>query len=141
MLDTQWQVDFNLALPSFEQHVRGVRNIVDFILAASNQNRDIPIFFTSSIGVASNWKSPASVPERPITDLSVARGGYGESKLAAECVLLEAAQRSGVDVTIGRVGQIAGPTQKYARKGMWNRKEWLPSVSKLSQTSEGHHMC
>ncbi|RFU26072.1 hypothetical protein B7463_g10277, partial [Scytalidium lignicola] len=125
IIHTQWQVDFNLSLPSFSKHIHGIRNLVDFAVASS---RDAAIFFTSSVGIAYNWKSSATIPEKSIEDLSVARTGYGESKLVAETVLLEAAKRSAVNVTIARVGQIAGPVKNNASKGMWNRKEWLPSI-------------
>lgn len=91
----------------------------------------VSLFFTSSVGVAYNWKVSASIPEQEILDLSAARTGYGESKLVAERVLLEAAKRSDIDVTILRVGQIAGPVKNNAAKGLWNRREWLPSVSQV----------
>ncbi|KAH8810616.1 hypothetical protein F5884DRAFT_257643 [Xylogone sp. PMI_703] len=125
IIHTQWQVDFNLALPSFSKHIQGVRNLIDFSIASS---RNTAIFFTSSVGVANNWKLSESIPEKQIVDLSVARTGYGESKLVAETVLLEAAKKSAVNVTIARVGQIAGPVENNAAKGMWNTKEWLPSI-------------
>jgi hypothetical protein len=72
-----------------------------------------------------------SIPEAPITDFAMAGSGYGESKLVAEHLLLEASAHSAVDVTICRVGQIAGPIKKEHRGGQWNRKEWFPCVSQF----------
>ncbi|KAK7427361.1 hypothetical protein QQZ08_006130 [Neonectria magnoliae] len=125
-IDTQWQVDFNLAVGSFEPHIQGVRNLVDFAAEAPTRPS---IFFTSSVGVGTNFPSAQGlVPEEPIRDLAIAGSGYGESKLIAETVLLEAAENAGVHVTICRVGQIAGPVRQGHEGGEWNRKEWFPSI-------------
>ena len=53
--------------------------------------------------------------------------GYGESKYVAELLLEAGADKCGVPAVICRVGQLAGPVTK--EKGMWNKQEWLPSVS------------
>ena len=128
--DTQWQVDFNLALASFEPHIAGVRNLIRLAVDAKAHGIRAQIFFTSSVGVANNIGTHVSlIPEAPITDLAVAGSGYGESKLVAERLLQEASQKTGIEVTICRVGQIAGPVRKEHHGGAWNRKEWFPSVS------------
>lgn len=102
---------------------------MDFAINASNNSK---IFFTSSVGVATNFPgTEGPVPESRIHDFSIAGFGYGESKLAAETVLLEAAEKSGVPVTICRVGQIAGPVGEAHQGDEWNRKEWFPSVRQL----------
>jgi hypothetical protein len=49
--DNQWQVAFKLTLSSFEPHIHGVRNLVYFSFASTN---DLSIFFISSISVVSN---------------------------------------------------------------------------------------
>lgn len=53
--------------------------------------------------------------------------GYGESKYVGELLLEAGAEKSGVPTVICRVGQLAGPVTK--KGGMWNKQEWLPSVS------------
>lgn len=60
--------------------------------------------------------------------MTVAGPGYGESKLVTENLLLQARDKSGIDVAICRVGQIAGPVRKEHQGGSWSRNEWLPSV-------------
>ena len=55
--------------------------------------------------------------------------GYGESKYIAEQLLEKAGKHSGVSAAICRVGQLAGPVMKG---GVWNKQEWLPSVSYAS---------
>ncbi len=52
--------------------------------------------------------------------------GYGESKYVAEQLLERAGKTSGVAAAVCRVGQLAGPVVK---QGVWNKQEWLPSVS------------
>jgi thioester reductase-like protein len=99
---------------------------VDFSLESTH---NASIFFISSVGVVNNQRINASVPETLITDFSVAEGGYGRSKLVSEFILSEACTRSGVQSSICRVGQIAGPVG--VQSGMWNKHEWLPSVSLL----------
>lgn len=123
-LDNQWQVDFNLTLSFFEPHIRGVRNLIDFSLESHNS---ASIFFISSVGVVNNRQTDSTVPEVPLKDFSLAKGGYGQSKLVAESILLAAGEKSGVRSSICRVGQIAGPVNTL--RGMWNKHEWLPSVS------------
>lgn len=51
---------------------------------------------------------------------------YGESKYIAEQLLKKAEKDSGVSAAICRVGQLAGPV---VIDGVWNKREWLPSVS------------
>ena len=57
--------------------------------------------------------------------------GYGESKRVAECFLNAASEKSGIPVSVLRVGQIAGPV---SAPGVWNRDEWFPSLIKTSQS-------
>lgn len=130
-LDNQWQVNFNLSLESFEPHVEGTRHLIDFS-AASAQHA--PIFFTSSVGAVGEWRlknGDILVPEESIDDFSVpGYSGYSESKYITERLLEVAGKQSGVCSAICRVGQIAGPVCfAESRMGMWNKQEWLPSVS------------
>ena len=53
--------------------------------------------------------------------------GYGESKYIAEQLLEKATTTSGISTIVCRVGQLAGPVVKVG--GVWNKQEWLPSVS------------
>ncbi|KAH8881459.1 acetyl-CoA synthetase-like protein [Thozetella sp. PMI_491] len=123
IIHNQWQVDFNLNLSSFEPHIRGIRHLVDFALQSAVNPA---IFFVSSVGVVKNQKSNATVPEAPVTDFTVAEGGYGCSKLVSELILSQACLKSGIKCSIFRLGQVAGPVDTEA--GMWNKHEWLPSI-------------
>lgn len=68
-------------------------------------------------------------PEEAITDPITAVGhGYCESKWVGETLLDRVADKTGLPVTIVRVGQLAGARSN----GVWNTQEWFPSVVKSS---------
>ena len=132
ILHNAWQVDFNLTLESYEQtHIQGVRNLISMSIKSKLRAR---MFFTSSISSVMSLlaKSAALVPEEIIEDLSAPLAiGYAESKYIAERLLANASKSSGIQHSVCRVGQIAGPIQ--IAKGMWNPQEWLPSLIISSQ--------
>ena len=122
VIHNQWPVNFNLAVESFESHIRGVRHLVDFSAGA---RKNVPITFISSIGTLDGWNEPHPVPERCLDNLTISSTGYGRSKLVSSLILDKVTEASGIPSEIIRVGQIAGP---LGEKGMWNRQEWLPSI-------------
>ncbi|MCJ1395201.1 hypothetical protein MMC18_008084 [Xylographa bjoerkii] len=126
IIHSQWSVDFNQSLNSFEPHIRGVRHLVDF---SNESTMDAPILYTSSISTIGRWDvhhSGQRVPEGPTHDYSLPLNmGYGESKYVCEQLLETARDKSGVSAAICRVGQIAGPVEKL---GIWNTQEWFPSI-------------
>ena len=74
------------------------------------------------------------MPEAAQPDFSVPTMGYGESKYVVEHLLEKAGEVSGVKSSICRIGQVGGPVIKG---GMWNKQEWLPTVSSTTNpTSE-----
>ncbi|KAL8679483.1 MAG: hypothetical protein Q9186_004259 [Xanthomendoza sp. 1 TL-2023] len=122
ILHNAWQVDFNLPLKSFHEHLLGVRHFIDFAAAST---RHAHIFFISSVASVLNGASD-TVEEKVFNDFNMAQPmGYGESKHIAERLLHRAGLESNVSSTICRVGQIAGPIYSG---GMWNKREWLPSM-------------
>ncbi|KAI0404036.1 hypothetical protein F4802DRAFT_261809 [Xylaria palmicola] len=130
IIHNQWPVNFNLDLSSFEPHIRGVRHLVDF---AKKSRHGSGLFFISSVGSITKWADDQPVPEKPIHDLSVAGAqGYSLSKLMAEMVLEQAVKVSGIDASICRVGQIAGPVTT-GEKGEWNKQEWFPTMIESSK--------
>lgn len=124
IIHNQWQVDFNLSLASFEPHIRGVRNLIDF--AAQSKHNAI-LSFISSIGTTQgkNWET--TIPETIIEDWNSAAMGYGSSKLISEVLMAEARKVGGVRTQVLRVGQVSGPVRKET--GRWNIQEWFPTVS------------
>ncbi|AEO60450.1 hypothetical protein MYCTH_2309658 [Thermothelomyces thermophilus ATCC 42464] len=122
VIHNQWPVNFNMPVESFEPHIRGVRNLVDFSCKATKR---VPIVFISSIATVNGWRKSEAVPERSLKEPEIAVGGYGRSKLVSSLILEKATEVSGVPTEIMRIGQIAGPSSE---KGLWNRQEWLPSI-------------
>ena len=122
-----WPVDFNLSLQSFLPQLHGVHALIDF---AASPKHPKSIFFISSIASVGNWPGPEPVPEILLWDFSLPLStGYAESKFLAEQLLL--GSTSLVDISICRVGQIAGPA--LSDKGVWKPAEWLPSLIKSSK--------
>ncbi|KAK3338121.1 LOW QUALITY PROTEIN: male sterility protein-domain-containing protein, partial [Neurospora tetraspora] len=120
VIHNQWPVNFNIAVESFEPHIRGCRNLVDFSYKA---DKNVPIIFVSSIGTVDRWHDEDRiVPEASLDDLSLSMGGYGQSKLVSSLILDKATEVSGVPTEVVRV---AGPSSE---KGYWNKQEWLPSI-------------
>ena len=123
IIHNQWPVNWNIPVESFEPHIRGVRHLADFSREAAKQ---VPIVFISSIASTDKWPhKDIPVPERAFSDLDLAAGGYGRSKLASSLILDKASEMSGIPTEVIRVGQIAGPSSQH---GYWNRQEWLPSI-------------
>lgn len=122
VIHNQWPVNFNIAVESFEPHIRGVRHLVNF---SARARKNVPITFISSIGTVDGWHEPYPVPERKLDDLTITSTGYGRSKLVSSLILDKASEVSGIPSEIIRVGQIGGP---LGEKGLWNRQEWLPSI-------------
>ena len=127
VIHNAWTVNFNLPLSAFEEHVLGVRHLIDFCLRSSCKAQ---ILFVSSIAAVLNARDDP-VPERAYADASVAESsGYGESKHVAERLLGIVGKREGLQYKIVRVGQIAGPVRE---KGVWNPVEWVPSLIQSSR--------
>lgn len=122
VIHNQWPVNFNIAVESFEPHIRGVQHLLNFSAGA---RKNVPITFISSIGTVDRWHEPYPVPERKLDDLTITSTGYGRSKLVSSLILDKATETSGILSEVIRVGQIAGP---LGTKGVWNRQEWLPSI-------------
>jgi len=131
IIHNAWQVDFNLAIESFEPQIRGLRNLLDFGFHSRNK---APVIFTSSISTAIEWMEQHPddlVPEAIIHDFDAPQKiGYAESKFVSEHVLETFTRSSGLTTAIFRTGQIAGP---LTGKGVWNEREWFPSIMSSSK--------
>ncbi|KAL8750325.1 MAG: hypothetical protein Q9184_006462, partial [Pyrenodesmia sp. 2 TL-2023] len=123
IIHCQWPVNFNLNITSFEPHIRGVRHLVDFSLSS---RLGPSLFFVSSVATVIHLRDGSDVPEAPVDVLTTNYGGYGASKQVSELILQDAYERSGVNATICRVGQVAGPVLRP--EGMWSKQEWVPTI-------------
>lgn len=126
ILHNAWVVDFNLSLASFgEEQTIGVLQLLRF---SARSKLGACLNFLSSISAVLNWNlvDLGPIPEQIITDWSVAEPvGYAQSKYVAER-LLDSAAAAGIPCVVWRVGQVAGPIGIGG--GMWNKREWLPSL-------------
>jgi nucleoside-diphosphate-sugar epimerase len=124
IIDSQWPVNFNWDLSTFEPHIQGVRRLLDFSYASTKKAQ---LLFLSTTGSVSHLSSAKPVPERPCEVLSPDLNGYNASKLISELVIEDEVRSTGEgNAAICRVGQVAGPVEKEG--GEWNRQEWVPTV-------------
>ncbi|KAI1422130.1 hypothetical protein F5Y12DRAFT_717757 [Xylaria sp. FL1777] len=122
IIHNAWPVNFNITAETFELHLRGVRNLADFATEAEQ----VAVVFISSIGTVHYWDpSRGSVPEERMEDWSLPSNSYGLSKMAGSLILDDAAAVGDFSAASIRIGQIAGPA---AEIGMWNKREWFPSI-------------
>ena len=116
-----WPVNFKIHLQSFEPHIAGLHNLLQFSLSVQRP-QPAQLFFCSSISTALNTPPPASISDGPIEDFTRASSmGYAQSKLVGEHIVRNAAC-AGAPSYVLRIGQIVGD----ARNGVWNDKEFIP---------------
>ncbi|KAG1870691.1 putative aminoadipate reductase [Suillus subalutaceus] len=125
IIHNAWRLDFNLALSSFDSHVRGMRNLID--LALSSPRHPKPRFmFASSVSSAQSWgREKGPFPEEVEYDAGIAVGlGYGASKYVSERILV----KSKLPATSFRIGQVSGGPPR----GAWSTTNWVPIFVKSS---------
>ncbi|KAJ6033651.1 hypothetical protein N7444_011422 [Penicillium canescens] len=129
-----WNVNFNRSLADFEEvEIKGLSQLLALGIECRHQTN---FHFISSISTVGRWGAKydldVAVPETIVEDAAlVPYQGYAEAKHVAERVCAAASSRSGLHVTIYRVGQLGGPTTE---KGVWNKEEWLPSLIATAKT-------
>ncbi|KAH6955734.1 hypothetical protein BKA56DRAFT_625196 [Ilyonectria sp. MPI-CAGE-AT-0026] len=128
IIHNAWTVDFNRSLDSYL--LTDLPGLLNLATIAADSDNNVRFYFVSSIGTMMDWgKAGHSAPVPEIVSncpVSVQPVGYAESKYVAERVLQDISSKSSIDVSILRVGQIAGPVM--SEKGSWNSKEWFPSI-------------
>ncbi|KAJ6016810.1 NRPS-like enzyme [Penicillium sp. IBT 35674x] len=131
VIHNAWLVNFNQPIANFESHIVGVRRLLKMI---EHSPRNADFHFVSSISaVMGQPVAPGStVPETLPGIQGPLKQGYGESKFVGESLCQIASERSGLRIAIHRVGQLGGPSNPEA--GMWNPRDWLPSLVRSSQT-------
>ncbi|KAK8119240.1 uncharacterized protein PG998_003866 [Apiospora kogelbergensis] len=123
MIHSQWPVNFNWTVTSFQPHICGVRNLVNLCLSSKH---DPFLLFISSVSAVGAWPVLEPVPEAPIRDLAYATMGYGQAKLVSEKILERAVAVSGLRAAVCRIGVVAGPVERP--EGLWNRHEYIPAL-------------
>ena len=124
-----WPVNFNISLRSFEPHIAGLYNLLQFSLSVKRPE-PARVFFCSSISVALNTPLPATIPNAPVENFnSVSPTGYARSKFVGEHITQHAAH-AGARAYVLRIGQVVGDTQN----GVWNDQEFLPMMIRSALT-------
>ncbi|KAI5292949.1 hypothetical protein KEM52_005952, partial [Ascosphaera acerosa] len=118
-----WPVNFNISLATFEEHIRGLHNLLQFSMDV-NRAEPAHLVFCSSISVALSAPVGTTVPDAPVSDPRFAVGtGYSQSKYVGEQIVLDAAKK-GADAFSVRIGQVVGDT----RAGVWNDTDSYPLI-------------
>ncbi|KAJ8588018.1 hypothetical protein M405DRAFT_934390 [Rhizopogon salebrosus TDB-379] len=130
VIHNAWAVNFNLAISSFETHIRGAVNLINLALA-SPHSRPADFYFASSISAVAAWRGPKSIPEAIIDDPSTAQGlGYAQSKWVTEKICQLASRQTPIRAGVLRIGQMVGDTQN----GVWNETEAISLIIKCADT-------
>ncbi|KAL9595711.1 MAG: hypothetical protein Q9219_006277 [cf. Caloplaca sp. 3 TL-2023] len=126
IIHNAWEVNLYRCLEAFvTPHLSGVRYLIDFCIG-SKYNAYFMFVSTQSTCLGLPGMRDKIVPEEPSFSWESAQSmGYSQSKLIAEQLSYQASKTSGLRSIVCRIGQIAGPTDE---KGMWNLKEWFPSM-------------
>jgi nucleoside-diphosphate-sugar epimerase len=132
VIHNAWDVNFNRPLEAFiNPHISGIRHLIDFCNQSTTNTR-LLFVSTQSTALGQHSRQAQPIPEAVLYDWeSSLPMGYAQSKLIAEQLIDAAARVSGLQSTICRVGQIAGPTTE---QGCWSLKEWFPSLVASSVT-------
>ncbi|KLO13764.1 acetyl-CoA synthetase-like protein [Schizopora paradoxa] len=118
-----YNVNFNMALSTFESNVSGLRKLMDFALASPRQ--ETPRFiFTSSVGIVHNCAEQPPVSETLVDASSAVWSGYSESKWVCEQILANAASETSLKPIIIRVDQLSG----MSTNGFWTVRDWVPAI-------------
>lgn len=126
-----WRLDFGHSVRSFDPFLRAASDVVGLSLAGG---RDAHVVFCSSLSAVGNLAKETAAPEAPVEDPSAALGiGYARSKLAAERILTAAAKRSGVRVSVIRIGQVGGP-QDGNGSVRWADQPWISALLRTAKT-------
>ncbi|KAG8701412.1 hypothetical protein FRC08_004090, partial [Ceratobasidium sp. 394] len=124
IIHNAWQVNFNLALQSFEPSMKGARNLLDLAFRSTAPSGHPRYLFTSSISAAGFGKPGAHLKEGYVKKEDAANGiGYGQSKFVTEKIL-ESARAAGLETCVVRLGQLTGD----ATSGSWSTTDWVPSI-------------
>ncbi|KAK6220575.1 putative NRPS-like protein biosynthetic cluster [Pestalotiopsis sp. IQ-011] len=137
VIHAAWPVNFNMPLVTFRPQLAAVVNLMAWTARTTSTAKFV---FISSVAAVEGYKGDAA-PERICPELDTAAPfGYGQAKLLAELLVDKAARHFGdiMPACVVRVGQVAGPVH---RRGIWNPREWLPSMvlssSHLGQIPSG----
>lgn len=128
IIHSAWPVNFNLPLSTFEPHIKGLHNLIQFSLSV-HQPTPAALLFCSSVSTVLG-SSSREIHEKPPPDFNYAlEMGYGRSKLMGEHIVSNA-RKSGARAYTLRIGQVSG----HSEKGLWNDSEAIPLMIRSAVT-------
>nr|XP_018263413.1 uncharacterized protein I303_04907 [Kwoniella dejecticola CBS 10117]OBR85571.1 hypothetical protein I303_04907 [Kwoniella dejecticola CBS 10117] len=124
-----WPVHFTSTLVSFEDSIRGARNLLDLVAKTARGK----MFYCSSLASVLGKPSPRYFEEPSDDPATASPIGYSQSKWVTEKICRLAAESDTLRnrVHILRVGQLCGDTHG----GHWNEKEGWPLLIRTAQTT------
>ena len=136
-----WPVNFQIPLRSFEEHIKGLHDLIQFSLDVEMPDPAV-LMFCSSISTAmgegnsnsnSDNNSTIIIPEKPIPndDLKLTMDmGYARSKLVGEKLVSAARSSYNARAFTLRIGQVSG----HSHHGLWNDTEMIPLIVRSALT-------
>ncbi|KAI9649625.1 hypothetical protein NHQ30_002206 [Ciborinia camelliae] len=124
IIHAAWEVNFSIPLKDFTEQFQGLRNLINFSLSGTEPKH---LVFCSSTASVANATDDTTVENTIIESidrdpLHAGPLGYSRSKWVAEAICSLACQKTRANISILRIGQLAGNTVN----GTWNEKEAWP---------------
>ncbi|KAK8849366.1 hypothetical protein IAR55_004698 [Kwoniella newhampshirensis] len=130
VIHAAWPVHFASGLVSFEDSIKGTRNLLNLVAASQSQSQ---FYYCSSLAsvLAQDTERILELPSDDPTTASPI--GYSRSKWVTEKICRLADELVGMQgrIHILRVGQLCGDTQS----GHWNEKEGWPLLIRTAQVT------
>lgn len=129
IIHTAWPVNFHYPLRTFEEHIKGLHNLIQFSLDVQTPEPAV-LMFCSSISTAMGHQD-THIPEKPMEHFTSALNmGYARSKLIGERMVSLARRSVGASAYTLRIGQVSG----HSELGRWNDSEAIPLMIRSALT-------
>lgn len=126
IIHNAYAVNFLMPVASFEPQIQSLLNLLKL---AQDGVRDPAVMFISSIAAAFPASGDRGLVEEAVLGIEdadlIAQQGYGQSKFICEKLIESYVSSGDGKGAILRVGQVAGPLEG---PGVWNVREWVPSM-------------
>ncbi|KAK0470229.1 L-aminoadipate-semialdehyde dehydrogenase [Desarmillaria tabescens] len=129
VIHNAWPVNFVLNIESFDSHIGGAVNLINLCLE-SPFSEPASFAFSSSISCRQGSRDETCAEDFPPAPSTAAETGYAQSKWVVEKLCERAAEKSGVPVSILRIGQMDGDSVH----GVWNETEAWPLMFRSANT-------
>lgn len=127
IIHTACPVNFALPLESFEPHIQGLHNLINFSQSVNSPTPAVVLFCSS---ISTTLASPAlETEETPLATKSALSTGYSQSKWVGEQIVSHS-RSMGAHAYSLRIGQISG----HSQRGLWNDSEAVPLLVRSALT-------